>query len=157
MAGGWHFFSKAINFIQGFAEVGGFLVAGVGLIFAAFEIRKNTNARRVTNRIAILEHHRELWALETSRSELAKVRDSERDLATSPISEIEVGFISLRILLLSVVSDGIDKGELGVLDGLKTDVRNFFSRPVVKATWKRTKKFHNKKLVAFVEHSMVED
>lgn len=62
--------------------------------------------------------------------------------------ELFVGFL---ILHLNSAYQAINSGMFASPEGLKVDVRKFFSCPIPKAIWEKMRIFQNKKFATFVE------
>ena len=127
------------------------VVAGLVFTFLAFRI--DTKTRRVSNLIEITKAHREIWSELYRRPELARISQAEVDLKKSPIQPEEELFISLLILHLNCAYQAMRNHLYNEPEGMREDVRHFFSRPMPNAVWQKMKPFQDKKFVGFVETS----
>ncbi len=122
-----------------------------GLIFTAVSFRTDTKARRIGNLLKLTEQQREIWRELLHWPELSRVLDVAPDLQTESITQAEELFVNFLILHLNSAYQAVRAGMFSSPEGLKADVREFFSRPIPKAIWKKMKTFQNKKFTAFVE------
>lgn len=122
-----------------------------GLFFAAITLREDTKTRKVSNLLAITANHREVWQEFFTRPDLSRILDGTVDLRRRPIRPDEEVFVNMVILHLSSMYEAL-KGELVVKqEGLRRDAGSFFSLPIPKIVWERTKLVQNRDFVAFVE------
>jgi len=122
-----------------------------GLFFNGISLRSETMTRRVTNLLAITESHRTLWTSLYSRPTLKRVLDDRADLnRLAPTREEEI-FVNAVIFHLNSVFYARRAGLLFKLEGLRRDVAWFFSLPIPRAIWERTKPLQNDDFVEFVE------
>ncbi len=121
------------------------------LIFTAISLRIDAKVRRIGNLINLTEQHRGIWTQTYRRPELVRVLDSKVDLRSKPVTEAEELFVNLLILHLSSVFRAMQEGMFVSPEGLRLDIRRFFSRPIPRAVWEKMKSVHNRDLVRFVE------
>src|SRR5215207_2168581 len=114
-----------------------------GLLFNAVNLRLDTKARRVSNLLKITEGHRELWSKLYERPELSRVLDIDADVEQRPVSGEEELFVVLLVLHLSSAQEAIKQGMFTAPEGLRRDVRQFFSKPIPRTVWERIKVFHD--------------
>lgn len=136
-------------------------VCGTGLWFTAFSIRKDaqarkeeTKARKVANLLAITANHREIWKEYLNNSNLARVREATVDLAQKPVTLAEESFVDLVISHTSSVFEALKDDLLTSQEGLRLDVRSFFSLPIPNAVWTKTKLLQNRNFAAFIDSSL---
>ena len=121
------------------------------LIFTAVSFRTDTKARRIGNLLKLTEQQREIWRELLHRPELSRVLEPKPDLRAKPITQEEELFVGFLILHLNSAYHAIRDGMFASPEGLKADVREFFSCPIPGAIWDKMKAFQNKKFAAFVE------
>ena len=86
--------------------------------------------------------------------ELARVIEPSANVANKPVTPAEEFFVHMVISHTSSVYEAL-KGELLTKqEGLRRDVRSFFSLPVPKAVWIKTKLLQNHDFAAFIESSL---
>jgi hypothetical protein len=122
-----------------------------GLLFTAWSLRSETKTRRVNNLLAITEGHREVWTEFYRRPELKRVLADRADLVRDEITREEEIFVNLVILHLNCVFYARKTGLVFKLEGLRRDVRWFFSLPIPRMIWEKTKVLQNDDFVTFVE------
>ena len=125
-----------------------------GLWFTAFSIRKEAKARRIANLLAVTANHRELWKEYFRYPTLARVVDRSADLKTQPVTPAEHIFMNMVISHTSSAYESL-KGELITKqEGLRQDVKSFFSLPIPQAVWQKAKPLQNQDFAAFIESSL---
>jgi hypothetical protein len=122
-----------------------------GLLFTAYSLRSATKTQRVTNLLAITESHREVWTEFYSRPELKRVLDKRASLQQKGIGREEEIFVNLVIFHLNSVFYARKSGLMFKLEGLRRDIRWFFSLPIPRMIWEKSKMLQNDDFVAFVE------
>jgi hypothetical protein len=133
-----------------------FSSAGIigGLWFTAVSLRSETKTRRIANLLTITANYREVWKEFFHSPELARVIDPSADVAKQPVTSAEEFFVHIIISHISSVYEAL-KGELLTQqEGLRRDVKSFFSLPVPKAVWTKTKLLQNQDFAAFIESSL---
>ena len=130
--------------------------AGVigSLLLAAYTTRKDERARRVSNSIAINEQYRKIWKEVYSRPELERVLDEKADVTFQSVSLHEQLFVNILIQHLGTVYRAMKEGEFVKLLGLQKDVNEFFSLPIPKAVWEKSKPFQDSDFVAFIDTAL---
>ena len=134
---------------------------GSGLWFAAFSIRKDAEirkeevkARKVANLLAITANHREIWKEFLNNPKLARVHDATADTKAMPVTDVERVFVNLVILHTNSVYYTMNNQLVVEYEGLRRDIEQFFSLPVPKAVWRKTKPLQNQDFAAFIESSL---
>lgn len=125
------------------------IIGGQG--FAAYVFWKDTEARRISNLIALKQENREIWREPYYRPELFRVLQKDVDLKEKPVTNDEWLFVKTLILHLDTVRRAMRSGMFITLEGLSSDVRDFFSSPVPKAVWEKLKPFQDREYVNFIE------
>lgn len=124
-----------------------------GLFFTAVALRDDTRMRRVSNLLSITESHRKLWTEFYRRPELNRVLDERASLRQHEITRQEEIFVNLVVLHLNSVFYAHQLGLLFKLEGLRRDISWFFSLPIPKMVWEKSRVLQNDDFVAFVEAS----
>jgi len=122
-----------------------------GLVFTGTSLRIDTTVRRVANGFELTKQHREIWMQLYSRPDLKRVLDPATDLHATVISDEEEMFVNFLILHLANAYRAMKAGVFLLPDELHQDVTAFFSLPIPKAVWERTRRFRNKDFSEFVE------
>jgi hypothetical protein len=132
-----------------------------GLWFSAFTIRQNTQAQREetkaqksSNLLAITANHREVWKEFFGKPELARVIEPSADVRKLPITAAEEFFVNMVISHTSSVYETLKDDLLVKQENLRRDVKSFFSLPVPKAVWTKTKLLQNQDFAAFIDSSL---
>jgi hypothetical protein len=108
----------------------------------------------VANLLAITANYREVWKEFFRSPELVRVIEPSADVAKQPVTPAEEFFVNMVISHTSSVYEAL-KHELVIKqEGLRRDVRLFFSLPVPKAVWTKTKLLQNQDFAAFIESSL---
>ena len=124
-----------------------------GLIFTAVSFRTDTKARRIGNLLKLTEQQRDIWREFLHRPELSRVLDIAPDLESKPITQAEELFVNFLVLHLNSAYQAVRAGMFSSPEGMKADVREFFSCPIPKAIWKKMRPLQNRNFVAFVDSS----
>jgi hypothetical protein len=133
-----------------------FSSAGIigGLWFTAVSLHSETKTRRVANLLTLTANYREVWKEFFRSPELARVIEPSANVAKQPVTPAEEFFVSLVISHTSSVYEALKDDLLNKQEGLRRDVRSFFSLPVPKAVWTKTKLLQNHDFAAFIESSL---
>jgi hypothetical protein len=142
---GQHWF----DLLQSAGIIGGFL-------FTAHTLRKDGQARTVSNTIAINEQYSRIWHEFYERPALSRILKKDVDLNEQPVSDEEARFIKTLILHLDTVRRTMAAGIFAEIQGLRKDIRDFFTLPIPKAVWEKIKPFQDGDFVAFVESCLTE-
>ncbi|HEY3856307.1 MAG TPA: DUF6082 family protein [Verrucomicrobiae bacterium] len=131
------------------------LISAVGimasLLFTAVSLRSETKNRRIDSLLSLTESHRELWAQIFDHPDLARILDTEADLARKPMTLEESIYVGLAIQHLGSAYQAMKGGIVIQQDGLCDDVKSFFGLPIPKAVWAETKTLQNADFVRFVD------
>ena len=121
-----------------------------GLLFTAHSLRSDAKTTRVNNLLAITDGHRKVWT-EFYRPELKRVLSEQADPSRGEITHEEEVFVNFVILHLNSVFYALKSGLAFKIEGLRRDVGWFFSLPIPRAVWTKTKLLQNHDFVMFVE------
>ncbi len=125
-----------------------------GLLFTAYSIRKDNQARRISNLNAIADRHREIWQDFYSRPQFSRVLDAKVDLSKAPISQDEELFVNLLVVHLDSVHRAIKAGLFVKIEGLKQDISGFFALPIPRAVWEKHKHLRDRDFMELVESAL---
>jgi hypothetical protein len=125
-----------------------------GLWFTAVSLRSETKTRRIANLLTITANYREVWKGFYNSPELTRVVDPAANLAKKPITPAEDFFVLMIISHISSVYEALKDELVTKQEGLRRDVRSFFSLPVPNAVWTKTKQLQNQDFAAFIESSL---
>ncbi len=146
--GAWEWISQ--NWFDLFSTAG---IIG-GLLFTAISLRSETKTRRVANLLTITANYREVWKEFFQWPELVRVIDPLADVVKQPVTPDEEFFVNMVVSHTSSVYEAL-KDELVIKqEGLRRDVKSFFSLPVPKAVWQRTKLLQNQDFAAFIDSAL---
>ncbi|MFN0126910.1 MAG: hypothetical protein ACKV19_09545 [Verrucomicrobiales bacterium] len=122
-----------------------------GLVFTAASFRADTRSRRLSNLVKLTEQHRDIWEELQRKPHLGRIKESNVDLYTKPVTVEEAQFVTLLILHLHCWYRAILEGEVRSPEGLARDVQSFFNRPIAAYVWEKHRAFHDQDFVEFVE------
>ncbi|HYV27315.1 MAG TPA: hypothetical protein VFA77_07260 [Candidatus Eisenbacteria bacterium] len=122
-----------------------------GFLFTAHTIRKESEARKIANMIAMADHHHSLWKEFYKHPELSRIIDEGAALDAKPVTAEEQLFVTSLILHLDGVHRAMKAKMFVRLEGLQKDIQTFFSLPIPKAVWEKSKSLQDADFVAFVE------
>ena len=122
-----------------------------GLLFTAATLRTDHRSRRVANLLTVTAHHREIWTRLIDRPALARILAPDPDLEAQPITDEEELLVLLLILHLRSAYEAMTAGMFPMLEGLRQDIRVFFSLPIPRAVWESVKRYQDEAFVVFIE------
>ena len=125
-----------------------------GLWFTAVSLHSETKTRRIANLLAITANYREVWKEFFQFPELARVLDPAADVTKQPVTPAEEIFVGLIISQMASVYYATNDELLIKLEGSRRDMGLFFSLPVPKAVWTKSKLLQNQDFAAFIESSL---
>lgn len=125
-----------------------------GLFFTGVSLRTDAKAKRLQSLFTITKHHREIWSEFYERPELSRILDPKADLAAKPVTNEERLFVNFLIFHLNNSYQAINDGLYHQPEGLRKDIASFFSLPIPKAVWAKTKNFQDRNFVCFVEKTL---
>lgn len=82
---------------------------------------------------------------------LARVRNPAVNLTKQPVTDAELMFVTLVIAHANSVYYAMSDALVVKYEGLRGDIAEFFTLPIPKSVWEKTKQFQNDEFVAFVE------
>lgn len=141
--GEW-FANNAVSLISAFGIVG-------SLLIAAMSFRSEAKTRRIANLLSITANHRELWKAYLTDSALARIRDMSAKTNKQPVTEAERIFVNMVIQHLNTVYYAMNDQLVIKVEGIRRDIAQFFSLPIPREVWEKTKVLQNDNFVAFVE------
>ena len=124
------------------------------LLFTAESLRRDVEAKRVSEYLTLNTQHRRLWGQLHQRPQLAHLLDVDRRLDTRPVTTEERLFLELAFVHFHTGWLVARKGSLIPLSVLSTDAGYFFLLPVPRAVWAQIRTTHQPEFVAFVEDSV---
>ena len=120
------------------------------LCFAAVSLRSETKTRRIANFLSITANYREIWKEFLNQPKLARVLDAAANVERQPVTADEELFVNMVILHISTTYYAMNDELLMKLEGSRKDIAEFFSLPVPKAVWVKTKLLQNHDFASFV-------
>ena len=146
MAGFLSWVDSNFSFIQTIGIIGSILLG-----FAA--ANRESKEKAASTLLTIEAQHRELWDRAYERENLARIFRADADLS-QPISIAEEEFLRLVISHFQTIWLIARNGGLLTLRELALDAQDFFSLPLPRAMWEKTKIFRNPKFVRFIEKAL---
>jgi len=125
-----------------------------GLFFTAISLRSEAKTRRIANLLTVTANYREIWNGYSGNPELARVLDASADVEKQPVTPAEELFVEQIIFHISNVFYAMKDDLFIKQDGSRRDIAQFFSLPVPKAVWTKTKLLQNQDFAAFIESSL---
>jgi hypothetical protein len=125
-----------------------------GFLFTAYSIRKDSQARRISYLNATVDRHRAIWKGFRDQPALARVLETAVDLTNEPVSTDEELFVTELIIHLDTVYRAIKAGMFVELEGMRTDIKEFFLLPVPRAVWNKSKPLRDADFIQFVESAL---
>ena len=115
--------------------------------------RRVAKAREIENLLTITENHRNLWNEAHQRKDLARIFKTRLDVLKKPATVAETEFLNVIFNHYQTGWNLSKAGAVVTLAEMQADVRGFFSLPLPRAVWEKTKGYRNKKFVRFVERA----
>ena len=144
--GGWF----AQNWFSLLSSVG---IIG-GLWFTAVSFYSEAKTRRIANLLTMTQNHRELWRDLYQNPQLARVLDSSADVQTHPVTRGEAEFVNMVIQHVSSAYQAMRNDLTIKPEGIRRDLRTFFSLPIPNAVWKELRPLQDKGFAQFVDGSL---
>jgi hypothetical protein len=124
------------------------------LWLAAVAAHHSAKARDSENLLKISEHHRELWHEARQRPDLQRIFLTDESVFSKAPSVAEDLFLNEVILHFQTSWRIARAGGIVTLRELRDDVRGFFSLPLPRAVWEKTRAFRNQRFVKFVDFAL---
>ena len=128
-------------------------IVGGGVV-ATLTLRRELRARRMGDYLTMVSQHRDLWSEVHRRPDLARLFEAEIDLVAAPITVAEEEYLNLVIDhfhtgWLLATNRIVLKAEV-----LAADAREFFSLPLPRRIWDKTRRERDPLFVQFVEDAL---
>jgi len=136
------------NFSTSLSSVG--IIAS--LLFTSFSVRAQTRSRRLSNLFSLTKAHREIWFQLYSEPALSRILQVEIDLEKDPPTVQEEVFVTSLLLHLNCIHHAASLGMFPELEGMRMDIREFYSLPIPQEIWKRLKPLQDLKFITFIEN-----
>ena len=124
------------------------------LLFTAETLRRDVEAKRVSEYLTLNTQHRRLWGQLHQRPRLAHLLDADRSLETRPVTTEERLVLELAFVHFHTGWLVARKGSLVPLGVLAADAGHFFRLPVPREVWAQVRGTHQPEFVAFVEEAV---
>lgn len=125
------------------------------LIFAASTLWMAMRSQRVSNYLKLVEYHRDIWKMTLANPSLADLFESSQSrvgiVEERYLSFDQRQFLSFLCLHLSCAYELQKVYSVVRVEGLKADIAEFFSSPLIRDFWEKNKRFHNSDFVSFVD------
>jgi hypothetical protein len=126
-----------------------------GLSFNAYGLFINSRIRKVDTLINITQQHRAIWLKFIDSPNLKRILQAKIDLKKAPVTDDEIMFVNLSILHLTTVLIAVQKGIFAKPSGFDEDIQDFFSLPIPKAVWHKTKEFRDRQTINYVNSLVI--
>lgn len=124
------------------------------LLMTAAAACREARAKEIENLLIIAEHHRELWTVARQRVELKRIFQEDFCALKSPVTVAEQEFLNLVLAHLLTSWRIAKAGGIITLKELADDAKDFFTLPLPRAVWEKTKTNRNPEFVRFVENAL---
>jgi len=124
------------------------------LLFGAATAQREAKTREIENHLTIAEQHRNLWNEARQRKDLDRIFQTDADVIKIPITVAESEFLNLVVGHFQAGWILSENGAAITLNEMRADVRDFFTLPLPRAVWERTKGMRNRRFVKFVERAL---
>lgn len=123
----------------------------VGFYATVHTIREDTRVRKIGNLFALTTAHREIWSRLYEQPELARIDLHSVDLRANPVTHEEELFVHTLVLHLRAAFKARELGMQFNDDALIADIYHFFTCPIPRWVWERSKTFQDSDFVKFVD------
>ena len=133
-----------------------FSAAGIigGLLFTAVSLRSEAKTRRIANLLTVTANYREIWKEYYANPQLGRVLDVSANVTEKPVTPEEELFVGQIIFHISNVFYALKDDLFVAQDGSRRDIAQFFSLPVPKAVWAKTKLLQNQDFAAYIDSAL---
>jgi hypothetical protein len=121
------------------------------LLFSGVSARNLREEERTTNLLEIKRQHDDLWQAVFESPRLARLLDPQANLKTKPVTREEELFVILAVAHLSTAHRVLLKRMSEPSEALRQDIRWFFSLPIPKTVWEKTRSRYDAAFVELVE------
>ena len=128
------------------------IVSSILLTSAA--LRSQAVSQNLGHYLTLVADHRELWSEAHRRPDLARIFRADVNLKVEPMTTAEEEFLNLAIEHFATGWLMARGTRFLHLQGLAADAATFFSRPLPRCAWDRTKHARDPRFVRFVEHAI---
>jgi hypothetical protein len=133
------------------------MIGIIGSLWMAIDAsRREARAKEIENLLSVSDHHREMWNEAHQREDLKRILRADADALAKPASVTEEEFLNIVITHFQIGWHVGRAGGITTLSELAADARGFFSLPLPRAVWEKTKQNRNQRFVRFVERAMKE-
>jgi hypothetical protein len=134
------------------------VIQTVGIIgslwLATGAANRDARAKEIINLLSLSEHHRDLWREVPQRKDLKRVFQADANVRLTPPTVAETEFLNLVIVHFQTGWWIARAGGMTTLNEMRSDIRDFFTLPLPRAVWLKTKEFRNRQFVKFVERAL---
>ena len=136
------------DLVQSLGIVGSILLTSAAL-------RSQALSQNLGHYLTLAADHRELWSEAHRRPDLSRIFRDDVNLSVAPMTTAEEEFLNLAIEHFATGWLMAQGTRLLSLNGLAADAATFFSRPLPRSAWDRTKHARDPRFVKFVEKALI--
>ncbi len=125
-----------------------------GLLYTGLSLRIDARVRRAQTIIEITKQHRDIWSQFLDKPQLKQIFNRNRDMATHPLADEEVHFVNFLFHHLRATFYARSAGIFIQPEGLKQDIREFFSYPAVASVWNSVQQASDDAFASFVKRNV---
>jgi hypothetical protein len=134
------------------------LIQTVGIMgslwMTAAAANREAKSREVENLIALKNQHDELWSRVLEKPEFERIFRRDESVAEAEPTFTESTFIGIVFVHFQTGWKLASKGAIITRSELASDMRDFFSLPLPRSVWKKTRAFRDPEFVRFVERAL---
>jgi hypothetical protein len=121
------------------------------LWMASVAANRDAKARETENLLTLNGQHHQLWSGVLQKTELQRIFRADANPIAMPATVVEREFLNLVFVHFQTGWLVAKSGALISLAELSADMKEFFSLPLPRAAWEKTKQFRNPRFVQFIE------
>ncbi len=121
----------------------------LSFLITAFALRNDIRAWKVEHLININDSYKAIWEKTYAMPELSRIRKSNLDLKTNPITEKERRLAREIIMHIYIVYEATKLKQVHF--EMEKDIYDFLHLPIPSVIWNEVKKYQNKDFVRFID------
>jgi hypothetical protein len=146
----WEWFSE--NWFNFFSSIGIMGSFWVGIVV----VRSDAKTRQVANLLAVTANYRGIWKDYFSNPKLSRVLDAYVNVKSQPVTPEEEFFVGQVIFHVSTFFYAAKDNLFVAQSGARRDIGDFFSLPIPRSVWTKSKLLQNQDFAEFIDASLVD-
>ncbi|MGB0861517.1 MAG: hypothetical protein ACPG19_01385 [Saprospiraceae bacterium] len=136
-------FKNWFDLLQSIFILGGFILSFIAT-------QNDIRSRKVEHLLYLNQSYREIWAKTYTYPELLRIRETDIDLKTNPITAPERRMIREMVIHIYAIYEAIQNNQIEKGETDK-DIYDFLQLPIPNVVWEEVKVYHNKKFIDYID------